>query len=155
LYTFTIFATCSWTATTSNSWINVVTPSGSGDGTVAYFVSENTTGSARYGSINVNGQTYAVNQVGGAGSLSCTYFVSSSSETFPRAGGSSSVLVLASTGCEWIVSNPNSWITLTAGPAGSADGVVGYTVAPNDTGQTRVGVMVIAGSTFTVTQSGL
>ncbi|MFN7933684.1 MAG: SBBP repeat-containing protein [Bryobacteraceae bacterium] len=154
LYSFTVFGTCPWTATTPNSWVNVATPTGTGDGNVFYFVLENTTGSARYGSIDVNGQTYAVNQVGGAGSLSCTYFVSSSSETFPRAGGSSSVLVLASTGCEWIVSNPNSWITLTAGPAGSADGVVGYTVAPNDTGQTRVGVMVIAGSTFTVTQSG-
>ncbi len=154
LYSLTIFATCPWTATTTNDWISIATPSGSGDGTLAYFVFQNTTGAARFGSIDISGQTYAVNQVGGAGSVSCTYFVSSAAETFPRAGGSSSVLVLASNGCEWTVSNPNSWITITAGPAGNADGVVGYTVAPNNTGQTRVGVMVIAGSTYTVTQSG-
>lgn len=154
LYSLGIFATCSWTATASHSWINPVNGSGSGDATLLYTVGENLTGSARYGSIDVNGQIYAVNQVAGAGSLSCTYFVSASAETFPRAGGSSSVLVLANSGCEWTVANPNSWITITAGPAGNADGVVGITVAPNDTGQTRVGILVIAGSSFTVTQSG-
>lgn len=153
-FNLSVFATCSWTATTSNSWITIVSGSGSGNGTVNYSLSANSSGSARFGAISVNGQTYSVNQVGGAGSLSCNYFVSSGAETFTRSGGSTSVLVLASTGCEWTVVNPNDWITITAGYAGSADGVVGYTVAPNNTGQTRVGLLVIVGTSYTVTQSG-
>jgi hypothetical protein len=67
LYSFTVFATCPWTATTQNSWVSILTSSGNGNGTVNYFVLENTTGAARYGTIDLNGQTYAVNQVGGAG----------------------------------------------------------------------------------------
>ncbi|MBL8179393.1 MAG: SBBP repeat-containing protein, partial [Bryobacterales bacterium] len=153
-YAVGVFATCSWTASASHAWITLPVTSGTGNASLAYTVGENLTGAARYGTITVNGQTYAVNQVGGAGALSCTYFVSSSSETFPKAGGSSSVLVLANSGCEWAVANPHSWIAITAGMAGLADGVVGITVAPNDTGQTRVGILVIAGSTVTVTQSG-
>ena len=55
--------TCSWTATESSGWINI-TPgsSGSGDGTVTYTVSANTTGSSRTAVITVAGQTHTVTQ---------------------------------------------------------------------------------------------
>jgi Big-like domain-containing protein/all-beta uncharacterized protein len=54
---------CSWTATSSDSWISIATgSSGTGNGTVVYKVSENTTGSARSGTVTIAGITLAIEQ---------------------------------------------------------------------------------------------
>jgi hypothetical protein len=50
------------------------------------------------------------------------------------------------------VSGSNSdWITITSNAIGSGNGTVGYSVAPNP-GPARMGSIVVAGKTFTVTQ---
>jgi len=46
-----------------------------------------------------------------------------------------------------------TWITITAGLSGSGNGSVSYSVAVNPNPAQRVGTMLIAGITFTVTQS--
>ena len=51
---------CAWTATTSDSWIAVTTPSGTGDGTASFTVSE--TNQTRSGSLTIAGHTLAVTQ---------------------------------------------------------------------------------------------
>jgi hypothetical protein len=53
---------CPWTATTSVSWIKLVTSNGTGSGAVQYRVLENTSGSRRIGTIKVGGQTVTVTQ---------------------------------------------------------------------------------------------
>jgi hypothetical protein len=54
---------CSWTATSSVTWINVVSgTSGTGNGTVVYQVQPNITGQARTGFLSIAGQTFTVNQ---------------------------------------------------------------------------------------------
>jgi hypothetical protein len=54
---------CSWTATSSVTWINVVSgTSGTGNGTVVYQVQANITGQARTGFLSIAGQTFTVNQ---------------------------------------------------------------------------------------------
>jgi len=54
---------CSWTATSSDSWISIATgSSGTGNGQVVYKVSENTTGSARSGTVTIAGITLAIEQ---------------------------------------------------------------------------------------------
>ena len=56
--------TCSWTASTSDSWISITSgASGMGSGTVGYSVLANT-GAARNGSITAAGQTFSVSQAG-------------------------------------------------------------------------------------------
>jgi hypothetical protein len=56
-------AACSWTATKSASWISIATgSSGTGNGEVVYKVSENTTGSARSGTVTIAGITLAIEQ---------------------------------------------------------------------------------------------
>jgi len=55
--------TCSWTASESASWINITSAnSGTGNGTVTYTVSENTTGSMRTAIITVAGEIHTVTQ---------------------------------------------------------------------------------------------
>ena len=59
----TTLAGCSWTATSNTNWIHTAS-SGTGNGLVSFTYDANPSGTARNGTITVNGQTYAVNQVG-------------------------------------------------------------------------------------------
>ena len=54
---------CAWSATSSESWLTVVSgASGTGPGVVEYRVAPNTTGQARTASLSIGGQTFTVNQ---------------------------------------------------------------------------------------------
>jgi len=66
----TSFTGCGWTASSNATWLTVTGGnSGSGNGTVNYTVSPNSTANARSGTLSIGGQTFTVNQ-GGQG---CSY----------------------------------------------------------------------------------
>ena len=61
--TVTTSSDCAWSATSSESWLTVVSgSSGTGAGVVAFRVAPNTTGEARAASLSIGGQTLTVNQ---------------------------------------------------------------------------------------------
>jgi hypothetical protein len=61
--TVTTSSGCAWSATSSESWLTVVSgASGTGTGVVMYRVAANTTGLARAASLSIGGQTFTVNQ---------------------------------------------------------------------------------------------
>ncbi|MBF0606539.1 MAG: M6 family metalloprotease domain-containing protein [Magnetococcales bacterium] len=70
----TVNTGCPWTATSNNSWITITSgTSGSGNGTVAYTVSANTSASQRTGTMTIAGQTFTVTQEGqGSNSVALT-----------------------------------------------------------------------------------
>ncbi len=142
---------CSWTAISNASWITV-TSNGSvtGNGTVNYSVSANSGTTSRTGTMTIAGKTFTVNQSGS----SCSYSIFPASQTLNASGGTGSVSVAAQNGCSWNSSSNASWISLTSGASGSANGNVGYSVSANSGTASRTGTMTIAGKTFTVTQSG-
>jgi hypothetical protein len=144
---------CAWTASSPDSWITMTVAAGSGNGSMSFDLAANTSGSPRFGSINVTGSnTYTVRQVGGPSSVTCTYTLSRYADVFDRYGGSSSIYVDTVQGCEWTTVNPNDWVRITAGFAGSGAGVLGYTVRPNLTGQTRSAQITVAGQPVTLIQ---
>ena len=54
---------CPWTAVSNASWITITSgSSGTGNGSVTYIVSQNTTGAIRTGTITVGGQIFTVTQ---------------------------------------------------------------------------------------------
>jgi hypothetical protein len=56
-------AGCTWTAVSNDTWITVLTgASGTGNGTVTFSVSNNSTGSNRTGTITIAGRTFTVTQ---------------------------------------------------------------------------------------------
>ena len=81
-----------------------------------------------------------------------TYSLSLPGQSFPSAGGNSSLNVLVGGACGWTAVSNSGWITITGGAAGSGNGAVNYTVGAN-TGGARTGRMTIAGFTFTVIQA--
>ena len=58
-------SSCSWSATGNASWITITAGStGTGNGTVAYSVSANTTGSTGTENFTIAGQTFTITQNG-------------------------------------------------------------------------------------------
>ena len=55
---------CSWTASSSASWLTLTTSSGSGGGAVTFAVSANTGPANRQATVTVNGQAFSVTQAG-------------------------------------------------------------------------------------------
>ncbi len=108
-----------------------------------------------------NGKVYAAatssddstNVVGVFGLLNCTYSIASPSASYDSGATAASVDVTAPSGCSWSVATTSNFITVTAGSSGSGNGTVSYSI-PANPGTQRAGTLLIAGSTFTITQSG-
>jgi Zn-dependent metalloprotease len=84
----------------------------------------------------------------------CTFSISPTSASYAAAGGTGSVSVTATAGCNWTAVSNATFITITAGSSGTGNGTVTYSVASNTATTSRTGTLTIAGLTFTVTQAG-
>jgi Putative binding domain, N-terminal len=145
----TVAAGCAWTATSNVPWITITAgANGNGNGTVTYTVAANA-GANRSGTLTVAGLTLTVNQSG-----PCNPSLNPTSKNFNRNGGNDDVDVHTGGGCAWTAVSQVSWIQITSGSSGTGDGKVRYHVDPfQGPGASRTGTIIIAGLTFTVTQS--
>jgi Zn-dependent metalloprotease len=84
----------------------------------------------------------------------CSFSINPTSASFAAAGGTGSVTVTTSAGCNWTAVSNNSFITVTAGASGSGSGTVSYSVAANTSSLSRNGSLTIAGLTHSVSQAG-
>ena len=142
---------CGWTAASNIAWLHLSSgASSAGNGTVGYTVDTNTTCVARAGTLTIAGQTFTVNQDAGTGVFS----ISPTNTNVGTAGGSSNVSVSATSTCSWNADSNSDWIKLTGNASGSGVGMVTFSVDPNTAVDSRVGILSIAGQTFTVTQMG-
>jgi hypothetical protein len=162
-------AGCAWTAVSQSSWISVESgASGSGNGSVSLRVAPNT-GAGRTGTVSIAGQPHTVSQSAADGTPPpnppgptppsptppvCTFALSSKAVTVAPAGGSASVSVTVSDGCEWAASSADEWLTIVNGASGNGAGSVQFTAAPNPSGAARTGTLTIAGQSVAVTQGG-
>ena len=142
-------ASCSWTATSGSPFITPLGPTtGSGDGSVRFTVQANS-GIARQGSVQVASRTILVNQSEGS---PCQFAVSPRDIGITIGGGDVGVDVTASaSGCGWTTTSGSAFVTIKQGLAGTGDGHVVLTVAPN-AGDFRIGQVNIAGHIVSVLQ---
>jgi plastocyanin len=84
----------------------------------------------------------------------CQYTLSKNSASFDAAAGADSVAIATAPECAWTVSNTNAWIVILSGSAGIGPGTMSFLVLSNSISVTRSGILLIAGQTLTVTQSG-
>jgi len=80
----------------------------------------------------------------------CTFSLSSSSQSFDALGGTGNVSVNTASGCAWSATSSESWLTVVSGSSGTGAGVVAFRVAPNTTGHARAASLSIGGHTLTV-----
>ncbi len=141
---------CAWAATESCSWVTITSGSnGTGNGTVNYSITANTTTSQRSCTINVQGQLYVITQA-----FSCSYILSPTSLNFTASSGTGSFSVQTQTGCAWTASESCSWITITSGSSGTGNGTVNYSVGANSSTSPRSCIITVQGQSYTITQSG-
>jgi hypothetical protein len=139
---------CAWTAQSSVSWITITSGGMSGIGSFSYSVAANGAGTPRTGTLLVGGETVNITQ----GTGSCSYSVSPANVSAPSTGLNGSVSVVTGSLCAWTATSSVSWITVTSGGM-SGIGSVSYSVAANSTGSLRVGTLLVAGQTLTITQA--
>jgi hypothetical protein len=139
---------CAWEALSESPWVTITDGQrGQGDGIVSFAVSANPSNAARTASIAVNDQRVALTQ----DPAPCQFALDHSNASFGSSGGSHSVDVRAPTGCAWTTTSLASWISVTAGTAGTGSETVTFRVAASSGGQRR-GELSIAGQTFVVDQ---
>jgi Putative binding domain, N-terminal/Viral BACON domain len=141
-------AGCPWSAQSDAEWISITSArSGTGSGTVTFDVGP-WDGPRRTGTLRVGSQAFTVTQNSG-----CRFSISPESSSVTSAGGSGAVAVTTVAGCDWTAASNAPWITISNSEgARSGIGTVQFTVAAT-TGPARSGTLIIAGRTFTVTQS--
>ncbi len=141
-------AGCSWSGGSGVNWITVSPPSGVGPAQVSLAVAPNAS-PARNGTVTLAGQMLTVNQAS-----QCTWMLLPPFHQFDASGGNGNVLVIVTGGaCTWTAESTADWIRMTAGTAGTGNGLVQFVAAPNP-GAARTGVVTIAGQRYVVNQGG-
>jgi hypothetical protein len=144
-------AGCSWTTSSTATWITVGNGAGTGPGSVRLDVTANPGTSGRSATVTVAGQTFSVQQ---AGAL-CTYSISPSGASVPATGGASTLAVSTLSGCTWTTTSNAAWIIVGSGNGGNGSGTVQVTASANSDSSPRSGTATIAGQTFTLQQTGV
>jgi uncharacterized protein (TIGR03437 family) len=101
--------------------------------------------------ININNNTIAAN----SSITAPVTFVPSAATVPATAGGSSFTVQTVVPSMAWAPISDAAWLTVTSPATGAGNGTVQYSIAPNQTGDPRTGHIVVAGETFTVTQTTL
>jgi hypothetical protein len=127
----------------------VTTTSGSGDGTVNFSYTANTSATPRSATVTIGGQTLTVTQQG----VPCTYTLSASSADLPPTGGSGSFTLTTDGGCTWTTGSDAAWLTASPG-SGTGNATISFTATANTGSTVRVGTISVGGRSFTVTEAG-
>jgi uncharacterized protein (TIGR03437 family) len=145
-----VISNCDWTATSNSDWISITSgSSGTGNGTIRLAVAANASTQARLGSITIGGQAFNIHQSG----VACTVTLTTLRASFPVAGGSGSIQVMAPAECSWTAVSGGPWIVLEGSVSGAGDGSVNYTVAANNQAQPRTATITVANQVYTISQA--
>lgn len=82
----------------------------------------------------------------------CSYAVAPSSATIGSDGGSGTLAVTTTAGCEWTATASAGWITIAAPASGNGPGSVTYSVSANAAAAARTGSVAVAGQNHAITQ---
>src|SRR5687768_16268968 len=139
---------CSWSATSSNNWIQLgAGASGQGNAKVAFSVTTNADPSQRRGAIAISEQQVAISQDAAA----CVFIVPPTA-TVSSDGERRTLKVTANgSACSWTARSEMDWLAIVQGSQGSGSGEVVYEARPTK-GPPRSGELTIAGHRVTVIQ---
>ena len=145
-----------WTSSSNVPWLTITAgATGTGNGAVTYNVASNATSvNSRTGALTIGGQTFVIAQPGVTGAIN----LAPASDTAPATGATAKSITVTSNATDfaWTATASVPWITITAGATGTGNGTVTCNVAPNPSSvNSRTGAILIAGQSWTITQSGV
>ena len=140
-----------WTASTTAPWItlNSSQTNGTGDGTVSYVVSANTTADSRIGEVYIGDKVHSVNQSGYVAQIS------PAETNLNYSVQTCQVSVAVQAGVSWTSVSNAPWIRVVSGQSGTGNGTTAFAVSANTNLETRIGTLRIAGQDYTVNQFGV
>jgi len=143
---------CSWTATSSVSWITIRSISRYADGgDVTYWVDENTGSIRRTGTLSIAGKTLVVGQ---DPPLVCSPKLSTYQVDLSSSGGMGQIALTVNSACQWTASSGDvSWLTINSYKSGSGSATIVYNASANS-GAARSTTLIIDGLTVVVNQAG-
>lgn len=158
-------ASCPWTATPNASWLTLRGgESGTGSAVITIAFSENYD-APRNGLVMVRWPTPTAGQNIRIAQAGCLYGVSRTDFSFAAAGGAGTFDVLQQSipiecgsatqdRCVWSAVSNVPWVVITSSMPRSGDNPVAFTVAANDTAQSRTGQITVRNQVVIVTQAG-
>jgi hypothetical protein len=82
----------------------------------------------------------------------CSFTLTPTSFAVGSIATSRTLSIITGTQCSWTAVSTVSWITVTSGAAGTSIGSVTFAVEQNPGAAARIGTLIVAGQTVTVTQ---
>lgn len=126
--------TCRWTATThteSSDWLTINSnPSGIGNGTIGYSLTQNASSVARDGHIQVDYARSNIHQAAQP-APTCHYSLSATEVHHLSDGGIDYITVTTTPNCTWNTITDHEWIVITSG-SGTGSGRIAYRVMKNN-----------------------
>jgi PKD repeat protein len=151
---FTALASCSWTAASNASWLEITSSqTGSGSDVVTYIVRDNFAPVPRQGTLIIAGQTFTVVQDSEA-APDCVFSISAAFAAFNASGGAGSLDVITEERCAWQGVSDRSWITITSVSCGIGNGTITYSIGANPGPSGRSGTITLGGKVFAIKQKG-
>ncbi|KJR42739.1 LVIVD repeat protein [Candidatus Magnetoovum chiemensis] len=149
--------TCQWTAQSNASWINITSSTNqSGNATINYTVSENTSSEHRTGTITIAGITFIVTQTASSQSA-CTIEIMPQKITLDANNTQADIKVTASSSeCTWSITTEEPWIAVNTpqSKTGAGSSNITYTIAANPYSSDRVGIIMVEDKSFILRQQG-
>lgn len=147
---------CTWTAASSASWLTVSgAAAGTGPATIAYAVAPAASTTSRLGTLTIAGRTVTFTEAGAVvvppQPTACTYSIAPPSATVGAAAATVSVAVTTQPSCTWTVQQVDKWLDSSSSATGS--GTASVEIERYKGNGQRAGTIIIAGQTFTVTQT--
>lgn len=144
-------AGCNWTAGSPDPWVTFSGPAtGTGSGTLNYTVAANTNGQGRNTTLTIAGLPFLITQAG----RGCVSTITPTSATVNSLAGNYSInLTMSNPDCPWSAASGVNWATVPVS-GGSGSATVTYSVGANSSPNSRSGVLTIAGTPFSLRQSG-
>lgn len=144
-----VAAGISWTASSSQSWVKLISgASGFGGGTVSFTVDPQTDIATRYATISVAGKVFSISQTGTDVIVTPRTALADPETTVLTLA----VRSLATT--SWTVVSDVEWIFPLGASSGSGDGTVTLAVAENASWSQRSGTLHIGSTVITIAQAG-
>jgi hypothetical protein len=84
----------------------------------------------------------------------CAYALSTNSVSIPATGGTGTVNIATTSGCNWFAVSNDGFIVLTTPSSGTGNGSISFQLGPS-IGAARTGTLTVAGQTVTVSQDAV
>lgn len=154
---------CVWSVSKNSSWITINgSVSRTGNSTIQYTISENTTNETRTGNITVGSQSFTIVQKAKnqeqlpPPSIEIPCYSTSLSESyklFPTIGGSGTYTVsLNKSDCSWEIVSDSNWISISGSKTRQGSSNITYSVSENETDVVRIGKITTSNQTHVVIQ---